>query len=202
MKVFAITGLIASGKTTVTDHLKSKGFPVFDADDASKRVVDKNTEEGKEGFAQIFRLFGPTVLNSLGQLDRRALAKRIMLNPHEREKLEEIINPRLHELIRITMTKWKADGVELGFIEGARIVESKIYEVVAGVIRITSTEDNRVKRLVKRDSMGKDEAKALVQMQDSQLIDRYSKIEWKNDKKIDDLKRIINAFVEEKLDAQ
>ena len=85
MRVFAVTGLLGSGKSTATAYLKELGYPVLDLDQVSKIVLDKNTPEGRDGFAAIFKAFGSSILDNLGNLDRGALRKRIMINPHERE---------------------------------------------------------------------------------------------------------------------
>ena len=199
MKVWGITGLLGAGKTTATDHIKSLGFPVIDADQVSRLVIDKKTEIGKDGFAKVYRAFGNTVLDNLGNLDRTALRKRIMMNPHEKEILEGILNPLMHEHVRKIMTEWKSSGVEIGFIEGARILEAGFHNLLAGVIRVHASEDQRIKRLIKRDSMGKDEVTMLVQLQDAGLILRLPKVEWKNDKKPKDLEALIETFIETRL---
>jgi dephospho-CoA kinase len=196
MKVFGITGLMGTGKTTASDYLKSKKIPVLDADEATRRVVDKNTAEGKDGFAKIYKAFGPTVLNSLGQLDRPALRKRIAANPHEKSVVEDILNPLIHEYVRKKMTEWKSANAPLAFIEGARIFETGLDKVVAGVVHISAPESERIKRIVKRDTMGKDEAALMIRAQGgAEYYSRFSKFEWKNDKKPADLEKLIDAFI-------
>ena len=70
--------------------------------------------------------------------------------------------------------------------------------LVAGVITINAPEDQRAKRIVKRDSLGKDEAKLLVQMQDGELIKKLSKFEIKNTGKLDDFKKSLDEFIEKR----
>lgn len=199
MKIFAITGLLGAGKSTATSYLKEQGCPILDVDQVSKIVVDKETDEGREGFTQIYKAFGAGVLDKLGKLDRGALRKRLLQFPHEKDKLEAILNPLIQNYVRKEMTRWKSEGVELGFLEGSRIFESGIDKVVAGVIRVTAPESERIKRLVKRDSMGKDEVTLLVQMQDVGMMERFSKMEWKNDKAIGALHKQIDAFLDKEL---
>lgn len=198
MKVWAITGLIASGKSEASSYFRSKGFSVCDLDDLSRRLIDKSSDMGKEGFSQVYKYFGPSVLDKLGNLDRPSLRKRISQNPHEKQALEEIMNPLLHKAITKVMTDWKTTGVKMGFLEGARIFESGVDRLVAGVITINAPEDQRAKRIVKRDSLGKDEAKLLVQMQDGELIKKLSKFEIKNTGKLDDLKKSLDEFIEKR----
>jgi len=195
MKVYAITGLLGAGKTSACEYLRELGYPTLNLDDVSKIVLDKNTPEGKDGFAAIYKAFGSTVLDSLGNLDRTALRKRLMIHPHEKEKLELILNPRAQNYVRKIMTDWKSQNTEFAFLEGARVFESGFDKVVAGVIKVTAPEKERVKRIVKRDSMGKEEAEMLVSAQDPGMIDRFSKIEWKNDKALSALQKQIDDFI-------
>lgn len=199
MEIWGITGVIGSGKSSAIAHLYSKGFPVLDADQASRKVVDKNTPEGKEGFAQIYRAFGPEVLNNLGDLDRGKLRQRMMRNPSDRETLERILHPLIFKYITGQMTNWKASGAKLGFIEGSRLVESGFHNHLAGIIIVTAPEAKRIQRVMKRDSMGKDEVAMMFNLQDELVMKRVAKIEWKNDKSVKDLENIVDAFVEERL---
>lgn len=202
MKVWAITGLLASGKTTAARYFESRGYPVCDVDDLNRRLVDKNTELGKEGFSRVYKFFGPSVLDKLGNLDRPALRKRISQNPHERQALEEMLNPLLQNAILKKMTEWKSQGVKLGFLESARIFEAGIDKMVAGVLTLTAPENERAKRIVKRDSLGKDEAKLMVQMQDGELLKRLTKNEIKNDGKPEALHSELEAFAKKILQAE
>lgn len=199
MKVWGITGLIGSGKSTAVKYLAELGYEVVDADQVSRLVVDRNTDVGKEGFEKVYRAFGSKVLDNLGNLDRGALRKRMMAFPHERQQIEAILHPLILGYISKKMTEWKANGVALAFVEGSRLIESGFHNVIAGIIVVTATEDDRVKRLVKRDSMGKDEVRMMVQLQDEGLMRRFAKVEWKNDKTVKNLQNQIDAFVAAKL---
>jgi dephospho-CoA kinase len=195
MKVWGLTGQVGSGKTTAVEFFKKKGIPVLEVDKISPRLLDKNTSEGKEGFEKIYRLFGNSVLDKLGNLDRSAIRKRILQNPHEKQSLEEIINPILHKIVTEQMKNWNSQNVALAFVEGARLFESGIDKLVFKVLTISAPEDQRTKRVSKRDSLGKDEAAMLVKMQESQLMKNLTKNEVKNDKKISDFESALEDFI-------
>jgi len=199
MIVWGITGVIGSGKSTACNYLKSKGYPVCDADQVARLVVDRNTAEGKEGFAQIYKAFGATVLNKVGQLDRAALRKRMMTNPPDRDTLEAILHPLIRDYIQNIMRQWKTQNVEIGFIEGARLVESGFHKMLAGIIIVTASNEQRIKRLMKRDSMAEDEVRMMFGLQDESFMRRDSKVEWKNEKKEDVFFKQIDAFLDAKL---
>jgi dephospho-CoA kinase len=195
MKVWGLTGQVGSGKTTAVEFFKKKGIPVLEVDKISPRLLDKNTSEGKEGFEKIYRLFGNSVLDKLGNLDRSAIRKRILQYPHEKQSLEEIINPILHKIVTEQMKNWNSQNVALAFVEGARLFESGIDKLVFKVLTISAPEDQRTKRISKRDSLGKDEAAMLIKMQESQLMKNLTKNEVKNDQKISDFESALEDFI-------
>jgi dephospho-CoA kinase len=195
MKVWGLTGQLGSGKTAAVEIFLKNKIPVLEVDKISPKLLDKNTPEGKQGFEKIYRLLGNSVLDKLGNLDRTAIRKRIAQNPHEKQALEEIINPILHKIVSDKMTEWKSQNIRLGIIEGARIFESGIDRLVFKVLTVSAPQDQRIKRISKRDSLGKDEALMLVQMQESQLIKSLTKKEISNDKKLGDFEKQIESFI-------
>lgn len=198
-EVWGVTGIIGSGKSTAMRILKDLGYPGIDADQVSRIVVDKKTEEGKKGFEQIFRAFGSGVLNNLGELDRPALRRRMMQNPEDRKTLESILHPLIVDYITRAMMKWKADGNKLCFIEGTRLIESGFHNMLAGIIFVSAKEDLKIKRVMKRDSMGKDEVTQMVRLQDETLMKRIAKHEWKNDGSEAAFKKVIETFVDARM---
>jgi dephospho-CoA kinase len=200
MEVWGITGLRGSGKTTATEYLGRKGFPTIDSDHISRLVVDKKTPLGAEGFQKIVKLFGTGVLNSLGDLDRSSLHKQIILNPTRQQDLELIMNPLIHRYVDTLRVEWKSAGTELAVIEGSRLIEQGFVKVTKGIVRVVSDFEFRVKRLQKRDSMGKTEVETMLRMTDnSDLIRRSTNVEWNNDKKMTDLYKQIDAWLEQRL---
>ena len=64
-----LTGGIATGKTTISNYLKSIDIPVLDADEYARKVV----EPGTPGLAEITNTFGEQVLRADGSLNRKLL---------------------------------------------------------------------------------------------------------------------------------
>lgn len=195
MEVWGITGVIGSGKSTAVRYLSSLGFPVVDADDISRRVVDRNTEEGKEGFERVYKAFGSQVLDNLGNLDRRALRKRMMQNPQDRDTLEALLHPLIIKAIEKNMRQWKEENRTIAFIEGARLVESGFHKLLAGVVLVTATPPTRVKRIMKRDGMGKLEVEMMFGLQDESFMKRACKVIWTNEKTEKLLHQQIDEFL-------
>jgi dephospho-CoA kinase len=90
----ALTGNIASGKSTVADTWRDLGAVIIDADELARRAV----EPGTDALRQIARVFGPGVLRSDGQLDRAALRAVVFEDELKRQQLEAIIHPEVERL--------------------------------------------------------------------------------------------------------
>jgi dephospho-CoA kinase len=201
-EVWGVTGVIGSGKSTAMKIIKELGYPGIDADQVSRIVVDKKTEDGKKGFELIYRAFGSGVLNSLGELDRPALRRRMMQNPDDHKMLETIMHPLILEYISKAMTGWKASGAKLAFIEGTRLIESNFHNLLFGIAVVTASEKEKIKRLMKRDSMGRDEITQMMQLQNEALMKKIAKVEWNNDGSEVALKKLIQEFIQKRLEAE
>ncbi|MEP7091777.1 MAG: dephospho-CoA kinase, partial [Nocardioidaceae bacterium] len=85
----ALTGGVASGKTTVAALLAQLGATVVDSDRLAREVV----EPGTPGLAAVGEAFGPAVLTADGRLDRPALGAVVFHDDEARRRLERILHP-------------------------------------------------------------------------------------------------------------
>ncbi len=91
----ALTGSMASGKSTAARFLAANGVPVVDADELARRVV----APGSEALNEIAAEFGPEVISPGGALDREALGRKVFGGyPSQKKKLEDILHPRIRNL--------------------------------------------------------------------------------------------------------
>ena len=96
--IIAITGGVASGKSTVDRLFHALGVVVADADVAAREAV----APGSEGLDEVVAAFGEGVLGVDGQLDRPAMRRRVFADADARRRLETIIHPRVRETLRNT----------------------------------------------------------------------------------------------------
>ena len=90
--VVALTGGIASGKSTVAKQLVAGlRATIFDSDLEARRLVDEDPEVRRE----LVEAFGPSVLSAEGRVDRPALRKIIFDDKARRAELEGILHPRI-----------------------------------------------------------------------------------------------------------
>ena len=87
----ALTGGIASGKSTVASLFEQQGVPVIDMDRIAREVV----APGSALVEAVFGRFGPGVRASDGSLDRRALRELVFRDANARRELEALLHPAI-----------------------------------------------------------------------------------------------------------
>jgi len=92
--LIALTGGIASGKSTVARRLAEHGAIVVDADVLARRAV----EPGSPALAQIVEAFGPDILDRQGVLNRSKLGKIVFHDTVARDRLNAIVHPAVQRL--------------------------------------------------------------------------------------------------------
>ena len=157
----ALTGGIASGKSSVADLLAERGAVIIDSDVSAREVV----APGTPGLAAIVERFGEGVLRADGALDRPALGAIVFADPAARADLEAITHPRIRA---------RADALRVAAPEGAVVIDviPLLVEVgLAGrfdeVIVVDVPEEVQVERLRRRDGFTRDEAMARLAAQAS-----------------------------------
>lgn len=110
MKTVLLTGGIGSGKSAVSEYLRSKGVPVYDSDSRTKMLYDTDPSllQSIEG------ILGTKVTTEDGKLDRKALAAVIFSSPKALADLESVVHPAVLEDFRRwrgTMDRKFRDGV-------------------------------------------------------------------------------------------
>ena len=155
-----LTGGIASGKSTVEQRFIELGVPVINADDSARAVV----APGHPGLAAVVERFGKEILTAQGELDRRALRARIFADARERQALEAV----LHPLIRADMERRAALAAGPYLILSIPLlIEGKSRDRVDRVLVIDVDEAAQLERLMSRDSISAEHARAMIAAQAS-----------------------------------
>ncbi|MGI6005716.1 MAG: dephospho-CoA kinase [Christensenellales bacterium] len=160
-KVIGLTGGIASGKSTAAEHLKRRGAWVLDADEVSRRVV----ERGTAGHAAILRAFGEEFFTESGELDRKKLGRHVFARPGELEKLNDILHPLILEAIRGDVRAARDAGEKLIVVVMPLLLECGAQHLVDEVWSISVSEDMQVRRLMQRDAFTREEALRRIRAQ-------------------------------------
>lgn len=145
-----ITGGIGSGKTTVSKLFAELGVPVYYADDEAKKL----TNESVEVKDALISLIGSEVYNNQGVLDRKLLASKIFSNKQLLQKVNAIIHPAVAEHFILWTAKQEAPYI---LKEAAILFETGSYKQLDATILVTASEELRVKRVMSRDGVTKEE---------------------------------------------
>jgi len=155
MLLVALTGGIASGKSTVARRLEEHGAVVVDADHVARQVV----EPGEPALARIADEFGPGVIAADGTLDRAALGAIVFSDPEGRQRLNAITHPAVLDRSReLFAAAAAADPDAIVVYDIPLLVEAgRIDEFDLRVVVHAATE-TRVHRMIDLRGMTREEA--------------------------------------------
>jgi dephospho-CoA kinase len=155
VKVFGITGNIASGKSSVARMFEELGARIIDADEVARAVV----EPGEPAWKEIADEFGKEVLEPGGRINRKKLAEIVFSDEAKRGKLNDITHPRIKERIRELLGEYERGGAQVVMVEATLIVErGGLRSLIDGLIVVTADEETQIGRLVREKGYSRDEA--------------------------------------------
>jgi dephospho-CoA kinase len=154
----ALTGGIASGKSTVANLFARHGVAVIDTDVIAREVV----EPGQPALAAIVAAFGPEVLGDDGRMDRRRMRDRVFGDEAARKRLEGI----LHPAIRAEMERQSAQAAgPYQVLVIPLLAESGRRDHVDRVLVVDAPEELQIARLMCRDNVRREQALAALAAQ-------------------------------------
>ena len=154
-KIIGITGGISSGKSTVTNFLRQRGFQVVDAD----ALVHQLQAPGGRLYNILVEHFGNQVLLKNGQLNRPLLASLIFSNPEEQEWSKETQGQVILE--ELAALKNQLAQTEAIFFMDIPLLFEQGYETWFDETWLVYVDrDTQIERLMKRDSLSIDAAEA------------------------------------------
>lgn len=161
IRVFGLTGGLASGKSAVARMLRDRGVPVLDADLLAREVVEK----GSEGLAEVVKLFGEGVLLPDGSMDRARVGEIVFADPEKRRALNRIVHPRIAALSARRIQALDAAGEPLACYEAALLVENGLADAFRPLVVVAVPEETQVARAMARDAATEAQARARVAAQ-------------------------------------
>lgn len=155
----ALTGGIASGKSTVLRMFQQLGAKVLDCDKIAKAL----TRKGNRGYKRIVEEFGEGILDEEGRIDRRKLAKLVFFDEEKRRRLNALIHPLVYEKLKEKMRKIKD---EILIVDVPLLVESGGTGLFDKIIVVYAEPSVQFNRLINR-GISAEEAKARMNAQAS-----------------------------------
>ncbi len=153
MRIYGLTGGIASGKSTVATMLRELGAPVIDADQLAREVV----EPGQPALALVAKRW-PDCIAPDGRLDRARLAAQVFQSPEARRELEAITHPAIQEAMLRRTVALEAAGETIAVYEAALIFERGLEKGLVGVILVVARPETQLRRMRSRDGLSEVEA--------------------------------------------
>ena len=159
-KIIGITGGIASGKSTVTEFLRQKGFQVVDAD----AVVHQLQKPGGRLYQVLVEHFGEKILLENGELNRPLLASLIFSNPEEQEWSKRTQGEIIREELAALRNQF-AQTEALFFMDIPLLFEQDYASWFDETWLVYVNRDVQLERLMKRDQISKEAAETRLNSQ-------------------------------------
>ena len=175
-----VTGGIGGGKSLVCNILEKMGVPVYYADQEARRLMNGRPEL-REG---ISRLLGPEAYRA-GELDRQRVASMVFADPVLLDELNKLVHPAVHE----DFYEWTRlqEGKPVVAEEAALLFESGAYRMLDRNILVSAPEDLRLRRVMQRDGVGRQEVLQRMRRQ----MDEESKKELADEVILNDGHRLL-----------
>ncbi|WP_224652299.1 dephospho-CoA kinase [Pectobacterium versatile] len=156
--IVALTGGIGSGKSTVADEFAKLGATIVDADIIARQVV----EPGKPALDAIRLRFGNAMLNTDGSLDRAALRQQIFSSPEEKQWLNNLLHPLIHQE---TQTQFQAASAPYILWVVPLLVENGLQQRAQRILVVDVDKDTQLARTLVRDSISRQQAENILAAQ-------------------------------------
>lgn len=163
MFVIALTGGIASGKSTVCDLLAEKGAYILCSDLLAREVVRK----GEPAWRDIVDHFGEGVLDKEGEIDRARLAKIVFSDPGERSFLNSVTHPRIFQLMfdRLRIRDEESGGEGVAVLDIPLLVDVKAAGMFDFTLVVDASPEAQLERITRDRGSSREEALSRIEAQ-------------------------------------
>lgn len=162
MPLIALTGGIASGKSTIARRLAEHGAVIVDAD----AIVRDVQQPGSPVLAAIAAAFGDAVIRADGSLDRAALGARVFGHPEAIAELNAIVHPAVRvESARRFAAALAENSEGVVVYDVPLLVEARAGDPWELIVVANAPADIRARRLVELRGMTEQDAAARIASQ-------------------------------------
>ena len=170
--IVALTGGIGSGKSYVCQLLKQHGIIVYDCDEAAKRLMREDGQLRQ----QLIQLVGSDVYEG-AELQKSVLAQFLLASEANKQAINDIVHPAVATDFLQSPLQWVESAILFDAHFDRRIKPDM-------VICVTAPLEIRVERIMLRDAISREKAKAWIssQMSQEEMV-RLSDVELVNDGK-------------------
>ncbi|MFG6384991.1 MAG: dephospho-CoA kinase [Muribaculaceae bacterium] len=164
-RLIAICGGIGSGKSVVSEILRSLGYEVYDCDSRAKQIMDSDLYIHERLCAEIHP---ESVVD--GVIDRKLISEVVFGNPEALARLNDIV----HRAVKADIERWAyehATDNAVKFVETAIPVSSGMVSMVNDIWEVTAPYNVRIERVKKRNGMSEAQIVARMKSQEVESLD-------------------------------
>jgi len=156
-RIIGLTGGIGSGKTTIANHFKTLGIPVYIADDEARKIMQTSVV-----IDAIKKTFGETLFEGK-VLKRDKLAQIVFNDPEKLQQLNEIVHPEVKRHFKQWLLEHKVFPIVV--YEAAILFESGSYKDFDVIITVTAPLESRIQRVMMRDKTSREQVLGRINSQ-------------------------------------
>ena len=168
MLVFGLTGPSGSGKGEVAQLFASFEIPVLDAD----KIYHQLLLPPSPCLGELARHFGNGSLHPDGSLNRKALSSIVFSDRRELETLNRISHAYVMRSIRGQLERYRNEGVSAVLLDAPQLFEAGADKDCNIIVSVLSSRENRIRRILARDGITKEEAERRMDAQKSDAFFR------------------------------
>ena len=163
MFVIALTGGIASGKSTICEMLSRKGAFIICSDELAREVV----KNGEPAWMEIVDHFGSGILDHEGEIDRGKLAQIVFADSEERIFLEKATHPRIFQRMADKMREIDAEteGKAIVVLDIPLLVEASAGSMFDFNLVVDAPPGKQIDRLMAYRGSTEEEARSRMNAQ-------------------------------------
>jgi len=166
MKILALTGGIAAGKSSAAKLFRELGAVVLDADKIAHRVYLPKSKVHRA----LLKRYGKKILGRTGKIDRKKLGAILFASKRERAWLEAQIHPETRRLIGAEIRKAIRKKAPLILVEAALHLETGYHRHFQGLLVVRAAPKVQLERLMKREGLKAKDAKLKISSQMPQAL--------------------------------
>ena len=160
--VVSLTGVIASGKSTVSGKLSELGAKLIDFDLIAHQVV----EPGRPAYNDVVKYFGIQVCMEDGTLDRKMISNIVFKDMEKRKQLESFTHPRIYdEFYRQLEEYGREDPAAIVIVDIPLLIELNLQYLFEKIIVVSVSPETQKQRLMARDGIEEEEASRIIASQ-------------------------------------
>ncbi len=190
MILIGITGIIGSGKTTVSNMLEKEGFVVIDLD-----MIAKDTLLQNDVIREIGSRFGKEYISG-DRVNVERMKKTVFQNEDMLRILEGITHPKIVDRLFNDVDSIKKRGAKSIIIDGPLLFETGLYKRLDKIVVVSANPEALKERLIKRGMEQEDIEKRMVFQISLEEKEKLADIVLYNNGTLEGLKREVSKLSE------